>query len=304
LATVHLSRLHFQVHRPISARHELSASLVFYFVSSDAKTPHFKAEPVIDLFSPRFHITAACFQLAISSSLMLSATTNPFAPQTQQSMAADLPHYVSGEHIPRQIANTTTSILASSDTVQRRSSRPSTLLSCDSLLAVRLQQEELWKPAKVRHNKSAPSYSVFSAHAAHNAEHLLHDTHASGARPYVDLPHGLPLVEPAIALKSERLQVHSKVSRKPARPKVSHKPVSKRAKADERMPSFASVAPILLQPRRRIRKPRKSVDNWPLSLPFRDASFRENSRFFYADVFKDEARALRVNGFPIHGECS
>jgi hypothetical protein len=31
-------------------------------------------------------------------------------------------------------------------------------------------------------------------------------------------------------------------------------------------------------------------------------SFRENSRFFYSDVFKDEARALRVNGFPIqHG---
>ena len=33
-------------------------------------------------------------------------------------------------------------------------------------------------------------------------------------------------------------------------------------------------------------------------------SFRENSRFFYGEVFRDEARAMRINGFPIRDGMS
>lgn len=211
--------------------------------------------------------------------------------------------YATGESAPWQSAMIPTTLLASNDTVQRRSSRPSTLLSCDSLLAVRLQQEELWKPTKVKHSKTASNVSVFAAHAAHDSLHPLSDSRTSRHMPNINSHNSLPQVETtATSLTKRRLHSQATICPKAPRVKDSVKPVAKLLKSGERRLKFTSVAPVLLQPRQQSRKPRKRFDGWPCSLPIRDTSFRENSRFFYADVFKDEARALRVNGFPIHDE--
>jgi hypothetical protein len=234
---------------------------------------------------------------------MHSTTANLFAPHIQQPicMSAFPLQYATGESAPWQSAMIPTTLLASNDTVQRRSSRPSTLLSCDSLLAVRLQQEELWKPTKVKHSKTASNVSVFAAHAAHDSLHPLSDSRTSRHMPNINSHNSLPQVETtATSLTKRRLHSQATICPKAPRVKDSVKPVAKLLKSGERRLKFTSVAPVLLQPRQQSRKPRKRFDGWPCSLPIRDTSFRENSRFFYADVFKDEARALRVNGFPIH----
>jgi hypothetical protein len=235
---------------------------------------------------------------------MLSVTANPFAPQVQQPtyMSAFPVDYGNIVNTPCQSAIMPTSLLAVSDTVQRRSSRPSTLLSSDSLLAVRLQQEELWKPTKVKHNKLTSNYSVFAAHAAQDSAHRLSESQASGSAHKLSSHSSvLQVGTVTISLTKKRLHQDGKILRKASYAKRSAKPVAKRLKSGDRRPKFASVGPLLLQPHPRSRKARKTIDGcWPCSMPIRDTSFRENSRFFYADVFKDEARALRVNGFPIH----
>jgi hypothetical protein len=91
--------------------------------------------------------------------------------------------YPSGTPLAQWVSNRNRSFAARAEA--RRSSRPSSLLSSDSLLAARLQQEELWKPimpipahalcarlsqaSKVKHHMPVPMDSVFSAHAANGA---------------------------------------------------------------------------------------------------------------------------------------
>jgi hypothetical protein len=96
----------------------------------------------------------------------------------------------------------------------RRSSRPSSLLSSDSLLAVRLQQEELWKPSKAKHYMPAPMNSVFSAHAANGATHM---PPASAGMPENHfLSSALLPLEHAVMPTKEPSYLQSKPCRKPS----------------------------------------------------------------------------------------
>jgi hypothetical protein len=96
----------------------------------------------------------------------------------------------------------------------RRSSRPSSLLSSDSLLAVRLQQEELWKPSKAKRYMPAPMNSVFSAHAANGATHM---PPASAGMPENNfLSSALLPLEHAVMPTKEPSYLQSKPCRKPS----------------------------------------------------------------------------------------
>ena len=124
---------------------------------------------------------------------------------------------------------------ARTETVQRRSSRPSSLISSDSLLAVRLQQEEFWKSRKPNHPKSVPSADVFAAPAS-------------------------------IAGKNPRF-LQGKIAFKPA---LSDHPIVTGMKfpiSNVGDLNFKSSAPPLLHSQKSRRKPRKAADDWPALIP-------------------------------------
>jgi hypothetical protein len=161
-----------------------------------------------------------------------------------------------------------TSLLESSSTVQRRSSRPSSILSCDSLLAVRLQQEELWRPAKVKNHKPAPSFPVFSAHAASESTALLHSCPGPGSKLKCKSSATVPSLEPAsdsIGFGSNPSQ--NEVHRKRSRLNVSQDAAVTLPKNGKRASKFASSAPLLFHSCKRSRQPRKVVQDAPSSFP-------------------------------------
>ena len=161
-----------------------------------------------------------------------------------------------------------TSLLESSSTVQRRSSRPSSILSCDSLLAVRLQQEELWRPAKVKNPKPAPNFTVFSAHAASDSTALLHSFPVPGSKLKCKSSATVPSLEPAFhSIDSRRTESQSEVHRKRSRLNASQDAAVTLPKYGKRSSNFTSSAPLLFHSRKRSRQPRKVIQDGPSSFP-------------------------------------
>ncbi len=178
------------------------------------------------------------------------------------------------------------SFLAGSDTVQRRSSRPSSMLSCDSLLAVRLQQEELWRPAKAKHQKPAPNCGVFSAHAAlSDAAPVLHTSAGSRFKPKQKSSTHLPPLESAVDCADfSKESFQNNVSSKRIRPSVAKKPVSQRPKYGKRVPKAASSLPPLSLSRTRRSKPRNGDQDWP-ALFSKKTVHSQRKRVYYERLF-------------------
>ncbi len=159
---------------------------------------------------------------------------------------------------------------ASTETVKRRSSRPSSLISSDSLLAVRLQQEEFWKPPKLKHPKSVPSAAVFAAHAS--VIHPLHSPAEATAPSKHDASAHHPWHAPAVTSGKDPLILQGKVASRPsqnAHPIVIGKrfPKLKNPNPGKRRSKFKSPAPPLSQSKKSSQKPRKAVDDWPSLMP-------------------------------------
>jgi hypothetical protein len=150
----------------------------------------------------------------------------------------------------------------------RRSSRPSSLLSSDSLLAARLQQEELWKPikpshalglcqpSKVKDRMLAPMNSVFSAHAANGATYMPPASAEMPEHNVLSSAH-LPLEH---LLTKEPSNLQSKSCRKPSlRNAISN---SNYGQSGEGLQLPFSDPPPML-PRKRIGKHRAPTDDLP-----------------------------------------
>jgi hypothetical protein len=171
-----------------------------------------------------------------------------------------------------------TSFLAGSDTVQRRSSRPSSMLSCDSLLAVRLQQEELWRPARVKQHKPALDFPLFSAHAASVPTPLLHVSAASGTKHKQRLTTNLPLPELAVNCPDFPMKPLQEKTKR-ARSHIPNKSVAKRPTYHKPGPNVASSAPVLLHSCFSSRKPRGSAEYCSVS----DHTFQHKLRPVYQE---------------------
>lgn len=154
----------------------------------------------------------------------------------------------------------------------RRSSRPSSLLSSDSLLAARLQQEELWKPimpipahascarlsqpSKVKHHMPVPMDSVFSAHAANGATGMPPASAEMPEHNVLSSAH-LPLEH---VLTKEPSYLQSKPCRKPSFRNVTGN--SNYGQSGEGLQLPFSDPPAML-PRKRIGKHRAPTDDRP-----------------------------------------
>ncbi len=206
------------------------------------------------------------------SSPMLSTASSPFIRQMEHpaifggmSVPAFPVDLGASANVHFHSLTSPMSFLAGNDTVQRRSSRPSSMLSCDSLLAVRLQQEELWKPAKAKHQKPIPNYSVFSAHASlSDAAPVLHNSAGPGIKPKQKSSTHLPPLEPVVDCSDlSRHSFQNKVSFQRPRPSVAQKPVLQRRKYVKRGPKVTSSSPLLSQSLTTRRKPRNGHQNCP-----------------------------------------
>ncbi len=196
-----------------------------------------------------------------------SASLPVFPVDLSASMHAQCPSFISP-----------TSFFAGSDTVQRRSSRPSSMLSCDSLLAVRLQQEELWRPARAKQHKPVFGFPFFSAHAASDPASLLHASAASGAKHKQKIITTPPL--PVLAVNRpdfpmKPLQEKNRLAR-------SHNPnkaVAKRPTYRKAAPKVTSSAPVLLHSRLSSCNPRRSAEYCAVS----DHMFRHKMKPVYQE---------------------
>jgi hypothetical protein len=140
------------------------------------------------------------------------------------------------------------------------------MLSCDSLLAARLQHEELWRPTKYKYKqqKLASAVSVFTSDTANDTALLLQPPTALAVNPKLNSSAHL-----LVSTKDSHQMLH-KLPSKRARLNASHMVGQLPDKASVQLgPEFLSSTPVQVQSQklRLRRRLSKRSDKSPTSIP-------------------------------------